>query len=66
MTKIRRAPVSISRVQIIGSVIVDKMYVDLPFAVVPDVGDIMYEDTLDPRIDIVCSACLCLPEAREF
>ena len=50
----------------IGSVIVDNMYVDLPFAIVHDVSDTMYEDTLHPGLTSFARHCLCLPGARGF
>ena len=50
----------------IGSVIVDNTYVDLPFAVVHDVGDTMYEDTLDHGLIWFARHCLCLPGAHGF
>ena len=40
-----------------GPVIVDNMYVDLPFAVVHDVGDTMDEDTLDPGLTSFARHC---------
>ena len=48
------------------SAIVDNMYVDLPSVVAHDVGDTMYEDSLDPGLTSFARHCLRLPEARGF